>query len=223
VSSKPAVRGLSAALFAVGLSGALGLVVFPFGGRGLEIAAAVILAVISGGALGLYTYVFQPPSLDRVRRLVMLALLVALAAAGARLFLSIVLSDADRRYLPYLLLFTGQRDNEGRHPFVELALVFLGPIAAMVIQFAVSRQREFEADRVGAEILGRPMPLANALRRLDAMSHRIPMQIAPAVAPLAQVNPLAGQGGISSLFSTHPPTEQRVERLEEMPGTLPGA
>jgi heat shock protein HtpX len=126
-------------------------------------------------------------------------------------------------YLPYLLLFTGQRDNEGRHPFVELALVLLGPIAAMVIQFAVSRQREFEADRVGAEILGRPMPLANALRRLDAMSHRIPMQIAPAVAPLAQVNPLAGQGGISSLFSTHPPTEQRVERLEEMTGTLPGA
>ena len=60
-------------------------------------------------------------------------------------------------YLPYLLLFTGQRDNEGRHPFVELALVLLGPIAAMVIQFAVSRQREFEADRVGAELLGRPM------------------------------------------------------------------
>ncbi|HSE44423.1 MAG TPA: zinc metalloprotease HtpX [Gemmatimonadales bacterium] len=126
-------------------------------------------------------------------------------------------------YLPYLLLFTGQRDNEGRHPFVELALVLLGPIAAMVIQFAVSRQREFEADRVGAEILGRPLPLANALRRLDAMSHRIPMQIAPAVAPLAQVNPLAGQGGISSLFSTHPPTEQRVERLERMTGTLAGA
>lgn len=126
-------------------------------------------------------------------------------------------------YLPYLLLFTGQRDNEGRHPFVELALVLLGPIAAMVIQFAVSRQREFEADRVGAEILGRPLPLANALRRLDAMSHRIPMQIAPAVAPLAQVNPLAGQGGISSLFSTHPPTEKRVERLEEMAGTLSGA
>ena len=121
------------------------------------------------------------------------------------------------------MLFTGQRDNEGRHPFVELALVLLGPIAAMVIQLAVSRQREFEADRVGAEILGRPMPLANALRRLDAMSHRIPMQIAPAVAPLAQVNPLAGQGGMTSLFSTHPPTEQRVERLEKMTGTLPGA
>ena len=97
-------------------------------------------------------------------------------------------------YLPYLLLFTGRRDNEGRHPFVELALVLLGPIAAMFIQLAVSRQREFEADRVGAEILGRPMPLANALRRLDAMSHRIPMQIAPAVGPAGPGQPAGGPG-----------------------------
>lgn len=123
-------------------------------------------------------------------------------------------------YLPYLLLFTGQRDSEGRHPLVEIVLLLLAPIAAMVIQLAVSRQREFEADRVGAAILGRPMPLANALRRLDLMAHRIPMQIAPAVAPLAQVNPLAGQRGLASLFSTHPPTEQRIARLE---ATVPGA
>src|SRR5688572_7571033 len=93
VSSKPAVSALSAALFSVGLSGALGLVVFPFGGRGLEIAASVILAVVCGGALGLHAYVFQPPTLDRARRLLMLALLVALSAAGAKLFLSIVLAD----------------------------------------------------------------------------------------------------------------------------------
>jgi heat shock protein HtpX len=86
----------------------------------------------------------------------------------------------------------------------------------MLIQFAVSRQREFEADRVGAEILGRPLPLANALRRLDALAHRIPMQVAPAAAPLAQVNPLAARGGVSGLFSTHPPTEERVARLEAM-------
>jgi heat shock protein HtpX len=126
-------------------------------------------------------------------------------------------------YLPYLLLFTGQRDSEGRNPLVEIALLLLAPIAAMFIQLAVSRQREFEADRTGAAILGRPMPLANALRRLDAMSHRIPMQVAPAVAPLAQVNPLAAHGGMASLFSTHPPTEQRVERLEAMAGMAPGA
>lgn len=118
--------------------------------------------------------------------------------------------------LPYLLLFGG-RDNESTHPLAQLALVLLGPIGAMLIQFGISRQREFEADRVGAEILGRPLPLANALRRLDALAHRIPMDVAPAVAPLAQVNPLAAnRGGMLKLFSTHPPIEERVARLEAM-------
>jgi heat shock protein HtpX len=118
--------------------------------------------------------------------------------------------------LPYLLMFGGGRDEEGNHPLAQLALLLLAPLGAMLIQFAVSRQREFEADRVGAEILGRPLPLANALRRLDALAHRIPMQVAPAAAPLAQVNPLAARGGVSGLFSTHPPTEERVARLEAM-------
>jgi heat shock protein HtpX len=119
--------------------------------------------------------------------------------------------------LPYLLLFGGGRDDDNAHPAAQLALMLLGPIGAMLIQFAISRQREFEADRVGAEILGRPMPLANALRRLDALAHRIPMDVAPAVAPLAQVNPLAANGGaMLKLFSTHPPTEERVARLEAM-------
>jgi heat shock protein HtpX len=121
--------------------------------------------------------------------------------------------------LPYLLMFggLGGRDNEGGNPFAEIALILLAPIGAMLIQFAVSRQREFEADRVGAEILGRPLPLANALRRLDSLAHRIPMQVAPAAASLAQVNPLAARaGGLAKLFSTHPPTEERVARLEAM-------
>ena len=95
--------------------------------------------------------------------------------------------------------------------------MLLGPIGAMLIQFGISRQREFEADRVGAEILGRPLSLANALRRLDALAHQIPMDVAPAVAPLAQVNPLAASsGGMLKLFSTHPPIEERVARLEAM-------
>ena len=119
--------------------------------------------------------------------------------------------------LPYLFLFGGGGDDEGGHPFAQLALLLLAPIGAMVIQMAVSRQREFEADRVGALILGRPMPLAHALVRLDAMARRIPMQVAPAAAPLAQVNPLAAYGGgMAKLFSTHPPTEERVARLEAM-------
>jgi heat shock protein HtpX len=118
--------------------------------------------------------------------------------------------------LPYLLLFGG-RDDDNAHPAARLALALLGPIGAMLIQFGISRQREFEADRVGAAILGRPLPLANALRRLDALAHRIPMDVAPAVAPLAQVNPLAATGGgVARLFSTHPPIEERVARLEAM-------
>lgn len=121
-------------------------------------------------------------------------------------------------YLPYLVMFGGGgRDREGGHPFVMLVVLLLGPIAAAIIQMAVSRQREFQADRVGAEILGRPEPLANALRRLDAMAQRIPMDVAPAVAPLAQVNPLAAHGGgLSGLFSTHPPIEERIARLLEI-------
>jgi heat shock protein HtpX len=119
--------------------------------------------------------------------------------------------------LPYLLLFGGGRDEEGGHPYAQLGLALLAPIGAMLIQFAISRQREFEADRVGAQILGRPLPLANALRRLDALAHRIPMEVAPAAAPLAQVNPLAASGGgFVRLFRTHPPTGERVARLEAM-------
>jgi heat shock protein HtpX len=119
--------------------------------------------------------------------------------------------------LPYLLLFGGGQDDDGGHPLAQLGLILLAPIGAMLIQFAVSRQREFEADRVGAQILGRPMPLAHALIRLDDLAHRIPMRVAPAAAPLAQVNPLAAQGGaVTRLFSTHPPTSERVARLEAM-------
>ena len=119
--------------------------------------------------------------------------------------------------LPYLLLFGGGRDEEGGHPYAQLGLALLAPIGAILIQFAISRQREFEADRVGAQILGRPLPLANALRRLDALAHRIPMEVAPAAAPLAQVNPLAASGGgFVRLFRTHPPTGERVARLEAM-------
>ena len=119
-------------------------------------------------------------------------------------------------FLPYLLMF-GRGSNRG-HPVLALVTALLAPLAAMMIQFAVSRQREFEADRVGAQILGRPEPLANALRRLDTMARRIPMQVAPAAAPLAQVNPLAAHGGgFARLFSTHPPTEERIAALEALP------
>jgi heat shock protein HtpX len=114
-------------------------------------------------------------------------------------------------------LFGGHDDEEGGSPAGGLLMMVLAPIAAGLIQMAISRQREFKADQVGAEISGRPLALAGALRRLDEYAHRIPMDVAPAAAPLAQVNPLAAiGGGVARLFSTHPPTEERVARLQRL-------
>ncbi len=110
----------------------------------------------------------------------------------------------------------GGRDREGG-ALGMLVMAIVAPIAAMMIQFAISRQNEFQADRTGAEISGNPMGLAHALQKLDAYSKRIPMQLNPAGASLAIVNPLAGQkASFSGLFNTHPATEERVARLEEM-------
>jgi heat shock protein HtpX len=115
--------------------------------------------------------------------------------------------------LAWFGMFFGGRDEDSS-PIGGLLMVILAPIAATMIQLAISRQREFKADAVGAEITGRPDGLANALRKLDAAARRIPMEVAPAAAPLAQVNPLAAHGGgFAKLFSTHPPTAERVEKL----------
>ncbi len=116
-----------------------------------------------------------------------------------------------------LFFGSAQHDEDGGNPAAGLLMALLAPIAAMLIQFAISRSREFKADAVGAEIAARPLPLANALRKMDAAAHKIPMHVSPAAAPLAIVNPLAAYGGgISKLFSTHPPTAERVARLEEL-------
>jgi heat shock protein HtpX len=111
------------------------------------------------------------------------------------------------------LLGGGRSDEEGGNPIAGLAMIIVAPIAAMLIQFAISRQREYKADAVGAEIAGHPHGLASALQKLEAYAKRIPMDVAPAVAPLAMVNPLAGIGGLTALFSTHPSTASRVEKL----------
>lgn len=119
----------------------------------------------------------------------------------------------------FAVFFGGRSDDEDRNPIAGLAMLIIAPLAASLIQFAISRQREFKADAVGAEIAGRPEGLARALQKLDAYSRRIPMDISPAAAPLAQVNPLAAHGGgLSSMFSTHPSTEERVARLLERQG-----
>lgn len=114
----------------------------------------------------------------------------------------------------FAFLFGG-RDEEGNsNPLAAIAMMIIAPMAAMLIQFAISRQREYKADAVGAEICGKPQALAGALQKLEAYAKRIPMNVAPSAAPLAQVNPLAAHGGgMRSLFSTHPSTEERVRRL----------
>jgi heat shock protein HtpX len=118
--------------------------------------------------------------------------------------------------LAQMAFFFGGRDDEGNsNPIAGLVMLIVAPLAASLIQFAISRQREFKADAVGAEISGRPLALATALRKLEAGANRIPMHVSPAAAPLAQVNPLAAYGGgLTKLFSTHPPTAERVARLE---------
>ena len=92
-------------------------------------------------------------------------------------------------------------------------MIILAPIAASLIQLAISRSREYEADATGARETGNPYALARALQKLDDYSRRIPMQASPATAHLFIVAPLLGSGGIANLFSTHPPIKERIRRL----------
>jgi heat shock protein HtpX len=118
----------------------------------------------------------------------------------------------------------GAAGGDGRGARVNPLIVILAPLAAMLIQFAISRQREYGADRTGAELSGRPLDLASALQKLNAAARRVPMHIVPSYAPMAQVDPLQAYGrGVLSLFSTHPPVAERVARLEAMARERPGA
>jgi heat shock protein HtpX len=118
-------------------------------------------------------------------------------------------------YLAYMLMWFGGDDESPLGLIGSLALVILAPIAASLIQLAVSRQREYSADATGAQISGNPESLASALLRLEESAKEIPMQVNQAAEPLYIVKPFSG-GGIASLFSTHPPIEERVRRLRQM-------
>lgn len=114
---------------------------------------------------------------------------------------------------PFMLM--GARDDdEGGNPLAAIAAMILAPIAAMLIQMAVSRSREFQADATGARLVGYPHGLANALRKLAVAKERLPMPADPSTAHLFIVNPLSGRS-IMNLFSTHPPLEERIARLME--------
>ncbi len=117
----------------------------------------------------------------------------------------------------FSMLFGSRSDDEeGSNPIAALAMIIIAPIAAMLIQMAVSRSREYLADEVGAQIAGDPTYLSNALRKLHMSAEQIPMAATPATAHMFIVSPLTAGSAIMNLFSTHPPMEKRVERLESM-------
>lgn len=117
--------------------------------------------------------------------------------------------------------FFGGSDDEGQNPFGLLALAILAPLAAGLLQMALSRSREFDADHDGAELLGTGEPLARALEKIEVAAKQVPMNVDPAIATAYIVNPLTGRKiNFASLYSTHPPTAERVRRLRAGSGQL---
>jgi heat shock protein HtpX len=119
--------------------------------------------------------------------------------------------------LQFSLLFGGDDDEGGLGLIGTIATIVFAPLAAMLLQLAVSRQREYLADATGAQILGRAAPLANALETLDRGAQALPMAVNPATASLYAVNPLP-RAGLATLFMTHPPLEERIRRLRALDG-----
>jgi heat shock protein HtpX len=137
-----------------------------------------------------------------------LVMTVAAMVAGA--------ISAIANILSFSLLFGGSDEDSGPLGLIgTLATIILAPIAAMLLQLAVSRQREYLADATGAKLLGRAAPLADALDTLDRGAKAIPMNVNPATASLYAVNPLP-RGGMSALFMTHPPMAERIRRLRAL-------
>jgi len=114
----------------------------------------------------------------------------------------------------FAMFFGGGRDDRGggSNPFALLAMMILAPIAALMVQMAISRSREFVADATGAEIAGTPYGLAQALKKIEAVAKGVPMDANPATEHMFIIKPFSG-GGMMSLFSSHPPTEARVRAL----------
>lgn len=151
--------------------------------------------------------------LGHVRNRDTLVMAVVASVAGAIAYLA--------QMAQFSMLFGGHRDDEegggGLGIVGMIAAMILLPLAATVVQLAVSRSREYGADDTGAEVSRDPLALASALRKMEAASRQIPLPVSPTVSPLFIVQPLL-PGGFTRLFSTHPPIEQRIARLERMAG-----
>lgn len=115
----------------------------------------------------------------------------------------------------WAMIFGSSDDDDGGNPLAAIVMMIVAPIAAMLVQMAISRSREYEADSGGAGITGNPAYLSGALKKLDMASRQIPMNAQPSTAHMFIVNPLSG-GSVAKLFSTHPPMEERIARLESM-------
>ena len=148
--------------------------------------------------------------LAHIRHRHMLVGTIAATMAGALAMLA--------RVAMWGAVFAGGRSDERNNPIGALALMVIAPIAAAILHMAISRQNEFQADRTAAEIAGTPHGLMRALDRLDNYARQIPMEVNPAAAQLAIVNPLSGRRavGLMNLFSTHPPMDERIRRLAEL-------
>ncbi|MBI5903040.1 MAG: zinc metalloprotease HtpX [Deltaproteobacteria bacterium] len=151
--------------------------------------------------------------LSHIRNRDILIATIAATIAGAISYLS--------QMAYFASLFGGSRDDDrGGNPLVTIATLIIAPIAAMIIQMAISRSREYGADEGGASLTGNPLYLADALRKLEYYNKRIPMPgNNGATAHMFIVSPLSG-GSLVKLFSTHPPTEERIKRLEAMAGRV---
>jgi heat shock protein HtpX len=147
--------------------------------------------------------------LSHVRHRDILISSVAATIAGAITYLA--------HMAQWAAIFGGgrDRDDEGGGVFGMIVMAIVAPLAAMLIQMAISRSREYDADKGGATLSGNPLYLAGALRKLEMANQQIPMEANAATAHMFIVNPLTG-GGLMGLFSTHPPIEERVKRLEAM-------
>ena len=152
--------------------------------------------------------------LGHVRNRDILTSSIAATIAGAITMLA--------RFAMFIPLGGGSRDDDDResNPLVGLLMMILAPIAAALIQMAISRTREFAADATAAKYCGTPDGLISGLRNLESWSHRIPMDATPATAHMFIIQPFTG-GGFLKLFSTHPPTEERIAALERMRGRRP--
>jgi heat shock protein HtpX len=139
---------------------------------------------------------------------------ILISSVAATLAAAIMMAARTAQFAAMFGGYGGRGDDRdrGSNPIALLATIILAPIAAMLIQMAISRSREFSADAGGAQIAGNPYGLADALRKIDAVSKRVPLDANPATAHMFIVKPFSG-GGIASLFSSHPPTEDRIRAL----------